>query len=222
MTLAAKAIALYREEGWPGLRRRVSRSVWNCQKYVVYRKDLVKVDRASHLNGVEFRLATDEDIPWICAQMDHLKEHADGIVRAQFLGSDLTVIGVTAGNPPELVFSVWLSREDFGLKLLGDLVGKHHLSVRRVWVRPTRRRSGLAAQGFISTEQLAMGVGISHLWSFVTEDNIASRGLHEKMGYEDVGRIRSIKRFRRRYVKCRTMGQRRWKVQALPEGMVRI
>ena len=204
------------------MRRRVVRSVWSCQKYVVYRKDLDTGYQPVRPQGVRFRLASMEDLSWMCDQMDHLGDHAEPILLQQLQETDMTVVGLTEEGPPELVFSLWLSHGDFGLRLLNKHTGAADVSIRRVWVPPARRQMGIATQGFLFAQHVAKEAGICRFWSFVDEDNIASRRLHQKRGYQDFGRIRFVKRFRKRYAKSRLVGQHGWSVCVLPDGIVKL
>jgi GNAT superfamily N-acetyltransferase len=218
----AQALTLYREKGWSGLYRRVVRLVWWRHKYLVYRKSLCQVILPVDLPGIQFRVATSEDIPWLCGQMTQLGNRAEKILSQQFQRGDMTVIGVSEDEPQELVFSLWLSQEDFGLKLLNDGVGVEDVSIRRVWVRPTHRRMGLARQGLSFAEYVTKEAGISQLWSFVQENNVPSRKLHEKREFEDFGRIRFVKILWKRFARTRTNKQRKWTVCELPKGIVKL
>ena len=222
MKVFKSAWALYREQGWPGVFRRALHSLWSRKKYIVYRKDLCTADQPSRLPGVRFRLAGIQDIPWMCDQRDDLGDKAEPILRQQFQGTDMTAIGVTEGNRPELVFSVWLSHEDYGLSLLEDNVGSEDVSIRRVWVGVSRRNMGLATQGLAFAEHAARKEGIPLFWSFVLENNVPSRRLHEKMRYADFARIELVKQFRGRYTRFRTIEQDQWHVRALPNGIVKL
>lgn len=214
--------ALYQEQGWPGVCLRAVHSLWSRKKYIVYRKDICTADHPSLLPGVRFRLAGIHDLSWMCDQRDDLGDKAEPILRQQFIGKDMTAIGVKEGNQPELIFSTWISHEDYCLILLDDYIGNGDASLRRVWVRPTQRRTGLAKQGFSFVEYAAKEAGIPRLWSFALQDNVASINLHEKMGYRVCGHIHLIKRLQKRYVKIFTVWQRRCSVRMLPEGVVRL
>lgn len=222
MIRLAQALALYREQGWSGLHRRVVRLVWSRQKYLVYRKSLCQVILPVDPPGIQFRVATCEDLPWLCGQMTRLGNHAEEILSQQFHRGDMTVIGVSVHTPRELVFSLWLSRKDFGLTLLRDGAEAEDVSIRRVWVRPTRRGMGLAAKGLTFAEYVAKEAGISQLWSFVLENNVPSRRLHEKIGFEDFGRIRFVKILWKRFARTRTVNHRHWTVKELPDGIVKL
>jgi len=116
----------------------------------------------------------------MCDQRDDLGDNAEQIISPQFNEADITAIGMTEDNQAELVFSVWISHEDYFLSLLDTYVGEADASLRRVWVRPVRRRSGLATMGLSFAEYAAKEVGIPRLWSLIVHDNMASRRLHEK------------------------------------------
>jgi RimJ/RimL family protein N-acetyltransferase len=158
----------------------------------------------------------------MCDQRDDLGDNAEQIISPQFNEADITAIGMTEDNQAELVFSVWISHEDYFLSLLDTYVGEADASLRRVWVRPVRRRSGLATMGLSFAEYAAKEVGIPRLWSLIVHDNMASRRLHEKMGYQLCGRIQLIKLFYKRYVKIHTVWQRVSSRRMLPKGVVRL
>lgn len=158
----------------------------------------------------------------MCDQRDDLGDNAEQIISPQFNEADMTAIGVTEVNRPELVFSVWLSHEDYGLSLIDDHVGSKDVSIRRVWVGAALRNMGLATQGLAFAEHAARKEGIPRFWSFVLENNVPSRRLHEKMRYADFARIELVKQFRGRYARFRTVEQNQWCVRVLPNGIVKL
>jgi ribosomal protein S18 acetylase RimI-like enzyme len=220
--MITKAWSYCCETAWPGVRRRLKRSVWECQKYIVYRKSSDEVRCESSSGNVHFRLATIDDLPWIVEQMAHLGDTAEKVLREQFDGRDMTVIAKSTTARPELVCMMGISHEDYGLRLLGDEVGPDDVSFRRLWVRPTWRRRGLAERCMQFSGEAARNEGAPQLWSFVLENNTASCLLHRKLHYDDFGRIRLINRLGSRIAKTQTVAKERWTVAELPDRIVKL
>ena len=150
---------------------------WNRKEYVVYLKTLEEIDSISDDLDVMFRLASTVDIPWMSDNSTHMGDAAEQLLRQQFLHTrDLTVIGVSKDQSHTLVFSAWLSFEDFGLTLLGDHARSGDVSIRRIWVPPTHRRKGLASRGCIVTGQAAQA-------TFVTDGSKRPDCLHAERTY---------------------------------------
>lgn len=210
-----KAWLLYREQG--GLKniyRRLRRSLWySFSNDIVYRKTLGDVNFLDDHPGVIFRRASTADIHWISENMPHLGDKAEALLNQQFSGKDMTIIGVSKEQSSKLIFIVWLSRSDFGMTLLGEQVEDFDASLRRYWVPESHRRLGLAFHGGCFVEQIAWRAGIKNLWSFVLKDNLASRRLHEKLGYENLGSIRLLARFGKRYAVTRIQGERKRRIR---------
>ncbi|MGB2753735.1 MAG: GNAT family N-acetyltransferase [Phycisphaerae bacterium] len=211
LTLLAKAWRLLAQEGPAAVLRRVRSLAWRRWEYVVFRKVLGEEVAGALQVDVEFRVAGPEDIPWISRQIDHLTDaQAERLLKEQFQGRDITVVGVSAGAEPGLMFSAWLSHDGLDLRALGDRVGPDDVSIRRVEVPERCRRRGLATRGMRFAEQAAWKAGRRRIWSLVLTDNVASLGLHQKLGYEDRGRVRLVRWFGKCYVRTRLAGDLRW------------
>jgi GNAT superfamily N-acetyltransferase len=143
--------------------------------------------------------------------MSHLGDAAQVILKEQFVNSaDLTTIGV-ATESAQIVFCAWVSVDHLGLSLIDSDEQGRNASLRRVWVPEAYRCKGIASLGLEFTEQQAEASGFENMWSFVLIDNVASRQLHKKLGYEQRGDAHIVTRFGRRYARWRLGNVRQWR-----------
>ncbi len=213
----ANAVALWRSEGLRAVWRRIMRSVWVTRRYVVVVKPIDEAPVPEASPDVAFRLASPEDVEWISRDMPQMKGNAAELLWQQFAREDdLTVVGTPPDNPDRIVFALWLSHDDFALTLLGDHWAPDDVSSRRAWVPESHRRQGLATRGFAFVQRAAREAGIPRIWGFIREENVASRKLHERLGYTDGGRIRLKTRLGRRFAEVRLSQERRWRTVPVP------
>jgi RimJ/RimL family protein N-acetyltransferase len=218
LRLVGRALALLREEGLGAAWRRLMRSVWVTRRYAVVVRRMDDAPKPEESPDVTFRVVSEPDIDWIARDMPQMKGHAEELLREQFEeDGDLTVIGTPAGQEGRVVFALWLSHGDFALTLLGDHRRPGDVTSRRGWVPEDYRRQGVARQGFIFTQYAARQAGIPRIWGIIKEENVASRRLHERLGYTDVGRIRLVMRFGRRFAKIRLGEEGRWRTVPVPK-----
>jgi len=213
-----KIWTLFRELGIQGCFKHLHRFVGSTlNDNVVYRKPLKETKLFEEHSEVLFRVASPDDIAWISQNMPHLGNKAETILRDQFHGKDMTIIGISKREPKLLVFTIWLSQSDFGMNLLQKHVETGDMSLRRRWVPESHRRFGLATHGEHFAEQVARQPGVKNLWVFVMTDNIPSRKLHEKLGYQEFGGIQLVTRWGKRYARIKTKEEPRWRCVRIPD-----
>jgi RimJ/RimL family protein N-acetyltransferase len=218
--LPVKAWRLYRQTGLAGVYRRIRSLTWWSLDYVVFRKDLEPGPPDVEKENLSFRVARPEDIPWMSREMHHLAaDRAERLLRQQFSEEDLTILGVSKDAEQRLVFTVWVSHKGLDLRALAEHVQPGDLSMRRAWVPERARRRGLATRGMRFAEEAARQAGVKRLWSLVLTDNVASLRLHRRLGYEERGRVRLVKRFGKCYTRCRLREDDRWTTRRVPEDV---
>ncbi len=188
------------------LRRRLFR-LWHTKPWVAFRLDVCDYEQPPDTpDGVIFRHAQAEELDSLARLAGHMGPSARKILARQFVcPKDVTMIGTDA-ETGDLVFHVWLSHEDLGLKVLGDWVLPPAASLRRVWVAPSRRGTGIATIAFKMLLASASADGTSQVWSFVGPDNMPSLRLHDKLGFSRAGQIRLKARFGRKHLISRCHG----------------
>jgi hypothetical protein len=204
------------------LYERVMRGTWKTVDNVVFVKTLTDKSSIPKSEAIGFRNADVADMPWLCRNMAHLGSKAELILGQQFVGNDVTIIGMTKEQPDVLAFSAWLSHDDFGLSLLGGDVAPGDVSVRRVWVPPIMRKRGFASLGMEYAEHAAMQVRARRIWSFVEVDNIPSIGLHKKGGYSEFGHVKLKMRFGTRLATTIFNDSRRSITQEIPTDKAKL
>lgn len=209
-------INLVRGKGLQGLCERIMRWAWKTTDHVVFCKPLASDATVRESPDINFRIAEETDFQWMCDNMSHLGEKAEFIIRQQYAGKDVTVVGSTNEEPDIMAFSTWLSHDDFAFTLLGDAVATNDVSVRRVWVPPVMRKRGFASLGMSYLEHAAFQIGARKIWSFVETDNVPSLLLHEKLGYAEYGHIKLLMRFGRRYASTMPAAHDKWTTQRVP------
>ena len=203
-------VKLLNERGFAGLCDRVLRWAWQTYPYVIICKSLSAATEGCQTAKVQFRTATEEDVPWICRNMSHQGEKAEKLARQYLHGDDITVIGALDENPKKLAFLVTATPKDFGMSLLGDVVSSGDAGIGRAWVPPELRSSGIGAQGMRYAEYVAYQKGVRHLWAFILKDNTPSRRMVKKTGYGEVGSLYLLTRFGRKYAKIKRSKDKNW------------
>jgi RimJ/RimL family protein N-acetyltransferase len=222
LTKAGNLYKLFMEKGFVGLWDRFLFWAWRTREYVALDK-IINNEVVENINNIiSFRVAEEDDIPWICNNMEQLGEMVEEIIRQQFTGNDLTIIGTTKEQPDILAFSVWLSHNDRAFPLLDKAVAPGEVSVRRVWVPPIMRKKGFATLGMEFFEYAAFSAGIRKIWSFVETDNVNSILLHEKLNYNKYAIITIKKRFGRAYAKTITCAKSETITTALPPERTKL
>jgi len=216
------------------LRLRVPRRWWNCKEYIVYFQPLVSPPPGAGVQDgpVRFRLAAPHDIPRMSRYLGTWASWCRGgtpvddpaeVLAEQFVGQDITVIGTADRPAGELVYLAWYSHDDFGLTLLGDAARRgREVTIRRAWVPPDRRRSGVALSGWRFAQAELIRRGVQGIWSFVRIENTASQGLHRKLGIEQRGRARILTRLGRRYGAIRLDPDDRWRTMRIPQAVTHL
>ena len=222
ITRFSNLIELVSEQGLGGLWKRIATWAWRTREYVFLNKSLSNEISDVESEEVYFQISRDDDIPWLCQNMQHLGENAEKIIRQQFVGKDVTIVGRSKENPELMAFSAWLSNGDFAFNLLKNVVSPGDVSIRRVWVPPAMRKKGLATFGMRYAEFAASRNNVRKIWSFVETDNINSLKLHDKLGYSTLGRIKMIKRFGRSSAKVKFNSGIKWQSYAVPSDRTKL
>ena len=221
-TRVSNMVKLLNERGFAGLSDRVLRWAWRTYPYIIISKSLSASTEGSQTVKVQFRTATEEDVPWICRNMSHQGEKAEKLARQYLHGDDITVIGALEENPKKLAFLVTATPKDFGMSLLGDVVSPGDAGIGRAWVPPELRSSGIGAQGMQYAEYIAYQKGVRHFWAFILEDNTPSRRMVKKMGYGEVGSLHLLTRFGRRYAKIKRNKDKSWRYERIPTEVSKL
>lgn len=205
MTLKRKVykfVSLINSEGLITGFLNLKKRIYKSRNYIFFEKRLTNSCRDVNSNEYAFRIATKKDIHWICKSMDyHNDDLGQELINQQFQNNDITIIGWIHDRYESLVFSAWLSKDDYGLKILGDLVDGTDYSVRRIWVPPAQRKKGIASLGMKHVELVAFSSGAKKIWSFVDENNYSSLLLHSKLDYTRVGKLALIRKWGRTIAK---------------------
>lgn len=218
MGLLQKIASHYQDNGLRATFHKVYHKIWHRTRIVVYRKTITEPKNSHEYADVVFRQVKPEEIPWLSARLPQMGANAKNLLEQQFHPGDTTIIGVTTGEEPTVVFHVWISQssEDRGLQLLGDRVSGNDATTKRTWVHDNFRRQGLATRGELFTEHTAWVSGIKNIWVFIRDNNIASRKLHERLGYDMTGEIRLENRWAKHFARVKCKGDRHWEKILLP------
>lgn len=203
-------LKLLNEKGFTGLSDRILRWTWRTSPYVIVCKSLSDSKDVGHTDEVQFRTATEDDVPFITQNMSHQGDKAEKLTRQYLHGDDITIIGSLKENPGKLAFLLTMTPRDFGVSLLGDVVSLGDVGVGRIWVPPELRSSGIGAHGCLYAEYVANQKGVNNLWAFVLENNAPSRRMLMKSGYVEVGNIYLVMRFGSRFAKIKRSKDNSW------------
>ncbi len=220
--ITGNVLRRYREEGVGGLWGALRTKFGGTREYIAYVKMLTPETALEEHPVATFRLAVPADIPWICDSMTHLGKQGRALLEQQFKDEDMTVIGFLKEQEHVLTYVAWLAHADVGMDLVSESVHRGDCSIRRIWVPPAYRRMEMATAGQLFGENQAASGGAMHLWSFVLTDNLASRRLHEKLGYREHGMIRLVKRLRWRYAIVQARQDNRWIRVPIPKGVTKL
>ena len=148
MAKAAQPTSALADRMRTAFRRRLSR-LWHSEYWIALCLDVGGYDPpADGPDGVTFRQAHASELDSLADMARHMGPGARSILAQQFVcPRDITLIG-TNTETGGLVFHVWLSNEDVGLKVLGDWTSRPAVSLRRAWVDPSRRGTGIATFAF--------------------------------------------------------------------------
>jgi len=218
MGLLRKCWSSFQDIGLFSTVRKAYRRIWYRTRVIVYRKSMAIPEGSPEFPDVIFRPVKPDELSWLCEQLPHLGARAKPLIEEQFQSPGHTIIGVTTGNPPTVVFHLWVSRspEDRGFQLLGSRIGKNDATTKRGWVPEEYRRHGIATRGILYAEHLARQSGTENIWGLIWSSNMASRKLHERIGYERVGEIRLENRWNRHFARVKCNGDHRWEKIPLP------
>lgn len=172
---------------------------WNNNTNIIFCKKLT--DEFSYLSRghVLFKVVGASDILWLVSQLTHLGNNAEKILKQQFNRKDFSIVGVPLNDRNKIIFSAWLSHNDFAFNFLNLVESVGNISLRRVWVSPDYRKKGIATNGVKFCKKVAFEEGFTKIWSFVQAENFPSISLHKRLDFVQFGMIKIFMRFGQRY-----------------------
>ncbi len=175
------------KSGWRLAPRELGRRLRRLRQWLADRTDYLAYGKAldeqalSEHPDVQFTPACRSDLPALSAELRYRGWRMRSRLAEQLRPDEHTLIGRDR-RTGEVVYTAWVSQSDPTMRLMGPAC-EGAWSIRRIWVRPDRRRQGIARCGQGLAEQVARARGADCLWAFVRVDNDRSRRLHEGFGY---------------------------------------
>ena len=188
------------------------RRIQHCETFAVFTKTLVTKQAEQVYPDVDFRVAVAADERLLKGHT-LLWEESQGLPGAssRLKAGDLAVLGVASGDPTEVLYISWVTREDKLFCMCADSSESvPQACSRRIWVPAQHRRRRLAERGLLFAENAAFDAGVRRLWAFALRDNEASIRLHEKLGYRQTGFLRIGRRLGKRIAQMQRSGTRHW------------
>ncbi|MBW2184952.1 MAG: GNAT family N-acetyltransferase [Deltaproteobacteria bacterium] len=198
--MLSKVFLYVREHGFIAALRRIvdiflksRRYIWLYEKYEIYSKDIVSFSSGENEKFI-FRQAKDEDISLVAEQFSsHFGDDASESLLQRISTGEILLLGFLKENSQTICFLSWISEID-SLFLESKKVKSLERSVciYKVLVPQEFRNMKVGRAGIEFVERISHDLGYNEILGYVLFDNIASKKMFEKSGWNVVGELRKF------------------------------